>query len=806
MERRVLKVFLGSPGDLQKERERARSIVEEENKNHAYNHGYQIELVGWEDTVAQARRAQATINRELDQCEYFIGMMWQKWGTAPGGEGHPYTSGFEEEFRRSMDRKRATEKPEIALLFKKPTEELLADPGPEITKVLKFKKEIVDAKELTFQEFDKLDEFATKFRAIISLILNMQLDASKAEDIVSEESIKETSNDGSQKDIAPSTTSLFDPSSIHFIESLFENSEIDATSIARFRLIANSMHKSGNDDISLGVHDSNLIYRNKDAITLESRETKFLIKTGVSNFQSEVVPIWYWLFSTTESPQYEITFRTLYGSNRHRENALKILRLCSWDIADISELFTRKSIIEIWLNNNTSNDLRLAAFSYLQECGREEDLPQISSFHDSSETNISIAAVSATIGILSKFSISEALEFIATREDADISPAIAQKLLSKPSMIETTLLKNCLSNQSTEFLILVAKELNKREKLSLDDAKLLGESGNAQVRLISTQTFQRHRDEFSLSDAKKILVKPTKNRTLISWFSTTSIDHDGEAVYDSYEIAVFCELPVEELRQKVKSASIYNSNALKAYYTRYFSSARSEMINNLEDKFVSYFEDKREKISEPNVPPTDSLTNFLRLSMLKSVLDILCEKGGVKDLQLARNLIDESEIQLSNTIASFLAKHGSWEDAERIAKLTNDASFSGGLLPSPNKMNDYKEIATALLKLGGERIADLFALDISSSVKKWMIHLLSKPKFISFDDKQICQMLRNESEYIRQAVAFKSILCLTKSRLEKILYLYYKGEDSHYYNAIFWLDLGISTPSKLAKSIARSKI
>lgn len=52
MYRKIIKVFLGSPGDLEMERKAAKVIVDEENANHANKLGYHIDLVGWEDTVA----------------------------------------------------------------------------------------------------------------------------------------------------------------------------------------------------------------------------------------------------------------------------------------------------------------------------------------------------------------------------------------------------------------------------------------------------------------------------------------------------------------------------------------------------------------------------------------------------------------------------------------------------------------------------------------------------------------------------------------------------------------------------------
>jgi hypothetical protein len=81
--RKIIKVFLASPSDLGSERRAAKSVVEEFNKLWADRLGYHIELVGWEDTISGFGRPQELINRDLEQCELFIGMMWKRWGTPP---------------------------------------------------------------------------------------------------------------------------------------------------------------------------------------------------------------------------------------------------------------------------------------------------------------------------------------------------------------------------------------------------------------------------------------------------------------------------------------------------------------------------------------------------------------------------------------------------------------------------------------------------------------------------------------------------------------------------------------------------
>ena len=143
--RQVLRVFLASPGDLSDERRAVRSVVSEFNDSWADELGYQIQLLGWEDTVAGFGRPQHIINEEVDRCDLFLGMMWKRWGTPPDREGR-YASGFHEEFDRSVVRRTETGSPEISLFFKTISDDLKDDPGEDLKKVRNYSGKLSTAR------------------------------------------------------------------------------------------------------------------------------------------------------------------------------------------------------------------------------------------------------------------------------------------------------------------------------------------------------------------------------------------------------------------------------------------------------------------------------------------------------------------------------------------------------------------------------------------------------------------------------------------------------------------------------------
>src|ERR1035438_5031378 len=100
--RRVLNVFLASPTDVAKERAVAEEVVATVNKLIGRHLGWHIELQRWEDTVPGFGRPQALINPMVDECDLFVGLLWERWGQ-PSGE---HSSGFEEEFERARERRK----------------------------------------------------------------------------------------------------------------------------------------------------------------------------------------------------------------------------------------------------------------------------------------------------------------------------------------------------------------------------------------------------------------------------------------------------------------------------------------------------------------------------------------------------------------------------------------------------------------------------------------------------------------------------------------------------------------------------
>ena len=156
---RIIKVFIASPNDLTVERRAFKEVVDELNKGFGRGARVTFEPLGWEDALSVVgRRSQSQINKDIDACDVFVLVMWRRWGqTAP--DAAPYSSYTEEEFYRALARFERDGKPTIFVLFKHIDPAIMADPGPQLEKVLAFRRQLEQTRKVLYRTFDDEKSF-----------------------------------------------------------------------------------------------------------------------------------------------------------------------------------------------------------------------------------------------------------------------------------------------------------------------------------------------------------------------------------------------------------------------------------------------------------------------------------------------------------------------------------------------------------------------------------------------------------------------------------------------------------------------
>ncbi|MDQ3583719.1 MAG: tetratricopeptide repeat protein, partial [Pseudomonadota bacterium] len=159
-EPRLVHVFIASPGDLAVERRAFKEMIDELNGGFGDGAGVRFVALGWEDTLATiGRRAQAVIDQDIDRSDAFVLALHRRWGQ-PAPDAKPYTSYTEEEFHLALDRWKKDGSPEIFVFFKHVDPLSMADAGPQLEKVLAFRKSLEDSRQVLYRFFE--DEKAFK--------------------------------------------------------------------------------------------------------------------------------------------------------------------------------------------------------------------------------------------------------------------------------------------------------------------------------------------------------------------------------------------------------------------------------------------------------------------------------------------------------------------------------------------------------------------------------------------------------------------------------------------------------------------
>jgi hypothetical protein len=117
MVKRILRVFVASPGDVSEERNALAKLISTVNLTSAViapEKGISLELVRWEThAFPSAGRPQGVINEQIGEYDIFIGIMWTRFGMSTGVA----ESGTEEEFNIAYEAWRQHGRPQIMFYF-----------------------------------------------------------------------------------------------------------------------------------------------------------------------------------------------------------------------------------------------------------------------------------------------------------------------------------------------------------------------------------------------------------------------------------------------------------------------------------------------------------------------------------------------------------------------------------------------------------------------------------------------------------------------------------------------------------------
>jgi tetratricopeptide (TPR) repeat protein len=168
------RVFIASPGGLQDERRAFRETLEMFSEDFGRPRKVVFEPVGWEETLGGKGRPQELINKEVRACDYFVLLLWDRWGSPSGiTESSQFTSGTEEEFAVALAQldirpESGRRLRDIVIFFKAVDARRLSDPGEQLSRVLAFRRKIEAEKEFLYHTFDDVSAFQRTLHRFLS--------------------------------------------------------------------------------------------------------------------------------------------------------------------------------------------------------------------------------------------------------------------------------------------------------------------------------------------------------------------------------------------------------------------------------------------------------------------------------------------------------------------------------------------------------------------------------------------------------------------------------------------------------------
>lgn len=812
---KLIRIFIGSPGGLSDERKAARDIFEEVNLAHGERWGLHFKIVAWEDTVPGYQRAQSKINEDLDRCEYFIGVLHDRWGTPPSNDPKGYTSGFEEEFYRAEEALKNGKMKDMALFFKAIEMREGFVPGPEIQKVLDFRQEQVKGKVNYFRDFSTLEEFKSEVRNKLNEIgwNESGLVVTVSEDDASQPKPIQPNSVG---EAGESKSGLFDSEARSFISGLLDKSDDwDATQAfeaARLRLIAASISRSGNDEVSLGNHDANLIFQHLRDAKLSDQEYTTLIDSGVIGFDHCNIPLWRWLARREEHehfPFYRLRLLATVGTEDEQRHAIRILQSLGEPIPTHDSYFNIHGVLETWFAEGTKDLVFDAAISFLSENGTVDDLPAVKQAMENVPANRKNKIESAIVGILAKQSVDDALKRICEHKVDKIDAKIVKDLFTNPTSLATETLVGCLSAKQDDIRLRSARILHERTEISIDTANTLLTDSSHDIRLVAVEALRQLDSPVEAEVVKKALTieKATGFGLTIGKKETDT------TVYDEYRRNRLFELSEEDLRQAMEDVFVFKQKELAVLYRKFRSRKHvlAEIRRNLADGFEAHFESELER-AESKIDKSSKLINdlrdismFHRTQLCNDAVSALCANRKSEDLDLVRQVLAKFSIKASTDVLNYLGRFGDWSDIARINSLADDQSRPANLLSLATTLLP-EERALVILKLGKQRLADLLDCDLQYSIRVAVLKLMPRKSLVELTDDLLLRELGQKNDQSRIIFALRCVQSLPKTRIKGLLQKYVDGDQYRFYNSIHWLDLGASFPSSAAKQIAKREL
>lgn len=811
----IIRVFLASPGDLQVERRLARDAIDEINRTVARPAGYQVDLIGWEDTLSSAGRPQEIINKDLLTCQMFIGMLWSRWGTPPDTSG-TYTSGFEEEFNLAYSRYEESGAPSITLFFRDVDDSKLLDPGPELTKVLSFKARIISEKKVLFDTFSEPGDFSKKVRLHVADFIH-KLQFEKRSTVIDDPSDRQNDSAAELRETAKEEGHHSSPvlEEIEFLKeisdsiSIHDTRNLSASDVARLRNLGSAYGSSENDEVSLGAHDANLIYLERRQLDLSLREQSSLVDAGLDAFGHENAPLWSWLAKQQKKYSLWLAHTSCFGPDKRKQAAFRVMTLLDHSISQNDDLFNDEFLESMWFGETIPDNVKNSALEYIGITAQVRFLSFAERELERNNFVTRLNAIKCIIRVKSFLSIKSCAQFALSTSFNNLDIDTNNLVIEGMAELDNHELKIGLEHRSGKIRARALQIFALRGALDKNEIARFFEDSDVKVRTSAVDAYENFFGRLSDDDAEQALVTTKKENSLVS------TDFDGKKALNHRKMVQLKSMPLKEVSSLIAAKPLNRHEPYLARADAHFRSVSSQVRADFDDRFSSYWvthliDIERAYGDEIAGKAIAELINeskdFHIKKMMRAVMTILVDKADASDLPRLRKAIDEEAVDLQESDAEFFRKRGAWEDILRIDKICQGPQSSSGLGALTHSQSSLKQCSLAALSLAKDRLSELLKLSVSPKLTTGIIREAPLAHFKRLSDVEISSFLSQKDPVLRKTTALKIVRALPISRVKKILKSYTEPEEHRYYNVVLWLDLVESFDAKTCRKICNKEL
>jgi len=775
--RRILCIFLASPSDLQEERKVTREIVDRINRVFGRRMGWHIELLGWEDRLPGFSRPQALIDKDVDSCDLFLGILWRRWGQ-PTGE---YESGFEEEFTRARDRKEKTGKPEIWLFFKSIDEENLQDPGEQLKKVIEFKNDQIERRELLFKEFsdpqmwrETIHDDLTAY--IVDLAGEESKLAAQGQSLISEES-KESP---SPKEAATTEEIAIFPTQLL---SLFEKvskklkgdsqAELDPLDRTRLLLQSSAWYSEKYAADLFGTHEVNLAYKHRMEWELSESEEWYLVRSFVGD-TNDLLPGWYWIKERNEQEVDKVLlWLALYDTSLSvRRQATKILAESAYE--------ANRDVIEKLLSDE-DDYIFLSAIELVKNVTDARLIDLLEPIIHKRSTRLQEAAKVARIEILYVGNPNDA--FLALVDSGISVPPLFKNTLNDLSLkVDDDLLLGALDKAGTPVRRFCAKYLRKKGLLSKEYSQKLLEDTDAYVRKEGLLRLIELDEPVDIETVQKLFPWPKESGPGLLGRALM----EREIYPDEFVPLIFRKQDPKDLLSSLDFFSLYGKQVYRILAVDHFELIEPRIRSDLDDEFETLRSESESKFREKYGAVAKNIfevwkpetVSFVKENFIAAALHGLAKNGKEEDIRYGRKFLENVQYDTAVEAAILLiGRFGNQQDVDNLIKAigttygkTKRLAFDTAFKLSPNRV-DF------LVKMSRSD---------NISTAKWAVQLLAS--FESATTIDICKELLYEKNEDLRLNALAVLYKIYDFQGLQGLLNDYLAPESYYYNIVTWID------------------